>query len=80
MNKLTNWEVGQDLIYLSDEMGEKVYDFNKQGHRELAIKLDLIRAQIGDLFNQYGKDHSFGIFDSDSICSLILKNKKERKK
>lgn len=72
---MTKWEIGQDLIYLNDEIAEKVYDLNKSGHEELAIKLDLIRARIGDLFNE-NNDHCFGIYDSDSVASLILKGKK----
>ena len=70
---MTKWELGQDLIAISDDMAEKIYDMGKAGHKELAIRLDIIRAQIGDLFNEHN-DHGFGIFDSDRLVNLITKN------
>lgn len=72
---MTKWEIGQDLIYISDIIGEKIYDMNKEGHIDLAIELDLIRAKIGDIFNKYN-DHDFGIFDTNSLVTLIAKGRK----
>jgi hypothetical protein len=73
---MTNWEIGQDLIHLSDEVGDKVADLNRGGYTELAIRLDIIRAQIGDLFNE-NNDHAFGIFDSASVWSQIGRGRKD---
>jgi len=73
---MTKWELGQDLIAINDDIAEKIYDMNKAGHTELAIKLDLIRAQVGDLFNEYS-DHAFGVFDSNSLVNLIRKGRED---
>ena len=63
---LTKWEIGQDLISISDFIGEKIHDLNEDGHGDIGNSLDIIRAKVGDLFNK-NNDHDFGIFDSDSL-------------
>lgn len=63
---LTEWEKGQDLILINDYIAEIAHDFRKNGHCDLADKLDIIRAPIGDLFNK-NNDHCFGVFDSSSL-------------
>jgi len=60
---MTNWEIGQDLIAISDYIDEKLEDITNSGNDELALELERIQAQVGDLFNKYN-DHCFGIFDS----------------
>ena len=74
---MTKWEIGQDLIFINDMIAEKIYDFNKSGQEKLAIKLDIIRASIGDLFNE-NNDHEFGVFDCDSLGNLITKGRQEK--
>ena len=75
---MTKWEIGQILIAINDDIADKIYDLNQDGHKRLAIKLDLIRAQVGDLFNEDGNsDHAFGVFDSGSLVDLILKNQEK---
>lgn len=63
---MTKWEIGQDLIAINDFMGEKVVDFRNAGETELAEKVNELRAEIGELFNQ-NNDHGFGIFDKSSL-------------
>lgn len=67
---LTKWELGQDLIQINDLVFEIAREFTDCGHPELAIQLDLVRARVGDLFNE-NNDHSFGIFDSASLVALV---------
>lgn len=56
---LTDWEVGQDLIAMQEEILERVGDF-KDSHPE-AYKVALKAAlDIGDFFNGFGS-HGFGI-------------------
>jgi hypothetical protein len=63
---MTKWEIGQDLIAISDFIYEKRQDIKDSGNLELNAKLSVIQAQIGDLFNE-NNDHAFGIFDSKNL-------------
>lgn len=63
MSKLTEWEVGQELIAISDFMAEHSRDF-KESHPELYRVIDEARRTIGDKFNRMGT-HSFGIHSHD---------------
>lgn len=56
---LTKWEIGQELIAISDCMAEKIYEFEDG---ELIEKLQKMRAEIGEEFNKL-KSHDFGIYD-----------------
>lgn len=69
-NKLTKWEIGQDLIVVSDIMAEKVTGFAENDLYKLADELNILRAKVGDLFNK-NNSHDFGIFDSDCETSVI---------
>lgn len=65
---MTKWEIGQELIQLSDNIREVRDELSKDGHEDLAAKLKVIQATIGDLFNEPGNsDHHFGIFDSSNL-------------
>lgn len=64
---MTKWEIGQDLIKISDVIHDIETDFRMHGHIKLANQLRLISAQVGELFNQ-NNDHAFGIPDSDMIA------------
>jgi hypothetical protein len=62
---MTNWEVGQDLVYLSDEISERMKDM-KESHPKAYWMLDEVRRQIGDYFNRHHcKSHKFGIVSHD---------------
>ena len=63
---MTKWEIGQDLIAISDYISEKEVDIRKSGNKKLANKLRVIRMLVGDLFNE-NNDHDFGILDSGDI-------------
>ena len=60
---LTDWEVAQELIFISDTIGERSADF-KMSHPEIRSMLDEARRTIGDKFNRM-KTHSFGITSHD---------------
>lgn len=47
---MTKWEIGQDLIQISDLITEIQDDLRRDGHEEVAARLKLIQAQVGDLF------------------------------
>lgn len=59
---MTDWEVGQDLCYLSDEIGDRMKDM-KGSHPETYWMLDEIRRVIGDHFNRepFKTSHGFGL-------------------
>jgi len=63
---LTKWELGQDLILISDFISEIQNGLLENGHKELVRELDCINALVGDLFIE-NNDHSFGIFDSNDL-------------
>lgn len=63
MSRLTNWEIGQDLIAISDLINDKVDELDAQTHGDLIKELERCQAQVGDLFDKYN-DHSFGIFNT----------------
>lgn len=63
---MTKWEIGQDIIKINDAMCEVVTELRENGHGVISNRLNTIRALVGDLFNDCN-DHTFGIFDSDSI-------------
>ena len=62
---LTKWEIGQELIAISDYIGEKRVELKDQGHTRLANQLMVIQMQVGELFND-NNDHGFGIIDADN--------------
>lgn len=70
---MTKWEIGQDLIAISDHIGEKIYDMKDKDYPELIKGLRIIQAQVGELFNKYN-DHDFGIFDNSSLEEIIKKD------
>lgn len=57
---MTRWEAGQILIECNDKLWEKMEELKSNGYPELAEKLDPIRRQIADLFNDFGS-HEFGL-------------------
>jgi hypothetical protein len=65
MSKLTKWELGQDLIAISDYIGNKEKDIRDSGNTKLANQLRVIRILVGDLFIE-NNDHEFGIINSSS--------------
>ena len=62
---LTKWEIGQDLIAISDYIAKRRSDFRDNGHTKLADQLMLIQMQVGELFNA-NNDHDFGIIDASN--------------
>ena len=68
MSKLTKWETGQILIKINDDIGDACSDLLESECDEVAKLLTEVRARVGDIFNK-NNDHSFGIFDSDSLWS-----------
>lgn len=62
--KLTDWEVGQELIFFSDMIWERSADF-KHSHPEIYAMVKEMALTIGDKFNRM-KTHSFGIGSHDS--------------
>lgn len=71
---MTKWEIGQDLIAINDFIAEKAVDI-ADSDPMLAMKLQKIRAEVGELFNE-NNDHTFGIFDRYSYDKLCLKEPK----
>lgn len=69
MSKLTKWEIGQDLIAVSDYFAENHSDICDQLTAQDNDKLLKARALIGDVFNNENNDHSFGIYDTESYLS-----------
>lgn len=67
MKKLTDWEVANELVFISDCIAERSYDF-KDSHPELFVMLYQIRQKIGDAFKAMGT-HEFGIVDSSMELS-----------
>ncbi len=59
---MTDWECGQDLCHLSDEIRSKMKDM-KESHPEVYWMLDEISRVIGDTFNQvpFKTSHKFGL-------------------
>lgn len=69
MNKpLTNWEVGQDLISMQDEILERIGEF-KESHPEAYKVARKAALDIGDYFNKFGS-HSFLIASHDEPTQL----------
>lgn len=67
---MTDWEVGQDLCHLSDEIRSRMKDM-KASHSDVYWMLDEISRVIGDTFNQepFKTSHKFGLIshhESDS--------------
>lgn len=60
--RLTDWEAGQDLIQISDLIGEKMLDL-KNSHPNVWAMLDEVRRTIGDTFNRcpFKDTHRFGL-------------------
>lgn len=63
---MTDWEAGQILVDCNDHLFEKCFELKVNGYPELSEKLDGIKRQIGDLFNQFGS-HNFGL--PGTICA-----------
>jgi len=63
---VTDWEVGQDLCFLSDEIAERMADM-KESHPKVYWMLDDIRRTIGDTFNRdpFRTSHKFGLASHD---------------
>lgn len=57
---MTRWEAGQILIECNDKLCDKIEELKDNGYPDLAEKLDPIKRQIGDLFNEFGS-HEFGL-------------------
>lgn len=65
--KLTDWEIGQELVAISDYMGEHSADF-KDSHPELYALVLEARRIIGDYFNRHHlESHGFGIPSHDEL-------------
>lgn len=61
MKKLTDWEIGQDLVAISDFIGEKLPDI-KRSNPEAYRMLDEVQRTIGDYFNRHHiHSHGFGL-------------------
>ena len=61
--QLTDWEVGQELIAITDYMCDHSRDF-KHSHPEIYEMILEARKTIGDKFNSI-KTHSFGLLSHD---------------
>lgn len=61
--KLTDWEVANELVSISDYMCERSNDF-KKSHPDVYAVVDECRRTIGDKFNRM-KTHTFGIISHD---------------
>lgn len=59
---VTDWEVGQDLCHLSDEIRSHMKDL-RESHPEVYSMLDDISRTIGDMFNRepFQTSHKFGL-------------------
>lgn len=59
---MSDWEVGQDLCYLSDEIRSRMKDM-KESHPEVYWMLDEISRTVGDTFNRepFRTSHGFGL-------------------
>ena len=75
---LTKWEIGQELLAISDDIGEVRQEFTANGLLDLSEKLAVIQAQIGDLFND-NNDHVFGIFDSTNLKKLMKRTSNDKR-
>ncbi len=62
---MTKWELGQDLIAIADLIFE-AEDEMKEIHPEVASRLRLVRALVGDIFKDHN-DHGFGILSSHDL-------------
>lgn len=62
---MTKWEIGQDLIDISDMIGEKELEIRKS-NKIIADRLRLVRLMVGDLFED-NNDHDFSILNSSNI-------------
>lgn len=60
MNKLTDWEAGQELIKAYDAIGECIVELRYGGHAEKAEFLNTHRNAIAKYFNKLGT-HDFGL-------------------
>lgn len=59
---MTKWEIGQELIAISDFIGDRRVEI-AETIPQLSRELYKIQQQVGDLFNEYN-NHDFGIIDS----------------
>ena len=64
MSKLLPYERGQDYIYISDVIGEKIEEH--QDDAEFIRKASEFRAYLGDKLDKMGS-HVFGIYNSDNL-------------
>ena len=71
MNKLTDWEVGQELIKISDTISESVADIGDSGSSDLIQELKRMMGQLGDELKKL-KSHDFGIYDYNDYAKEFL--------
>ncbi len=65
MSRLTNWELGQELIRMSDCMGEVLVEIQDQLPGNFIMSMHEARGLIGDELENIGS-HDFGIYNSES--------------
>lgn len=61
---LTDWEIGQELVFIQDTMLERVSDLPRtHAARKLVYRM---AAKLGDYFDEQhnGKSHGFGLYNS----------------
>lgn len=69
MSKLTDWEVGQELIKAQDTLMEIQVELRANGHKEFADLLWNCGLKIGTAFNKLGS-HEFGLRD-ETNCNPV---------
>ena len=74
MNKLTMYEIGQDLIAIQDIICDKYPDILNSAP-ECAVRLHKIKLAVGDLFRDFN-DHPFEIMDNKN-SKVIPKGESE---
>lgn len=72
--KLTDWEVGQELIKAQDTLFEVQCELRKAGRMEYADLLYNLGCRIGTAFNNLGS-HSFGLKDENETGSQPAEGK-----
>lgn len=63
---MTKWEIGQELIAISDFIGKVEVELRENDKDLLSNQLRIMRMQIGDLFEK-NNDHDFGIINSRDL-------------
>jgi len=70
--KLTDWEVGQDLVAISDYISERVSNV-MEAKPAIGEMLQHCRRRIGDAFSAL-KSHGFGIYESEHPDDIAVDN------